>query len=395
MTERLYYTDPDLMEFDATIVRTGRHNAGFFTVLDRSAFYPTSGGQSYDTGTINGILVNEVIEEADEVWHLSGEQVGPVGLTVRGIVDRERRRRNCQSHTAQHIISAACARLYDFRTVSVHLGDEYAAVELETESISSEQLTAIEDVANQVVADNVEVEIKFIDSSQAATLPFRKEPRREGELRVIRIGEFDYSACGGTHCRTSGGVGLIKIVGCDRIRGRALVNFLVGDLAVADYRMRFGVTDALARAFTCHPSDLAAKVEKIAAENKELKNRLTDVQKELLPIRASQLARKARDGSRVKVVFESIPGLEPATVSRLAALVAEEIGGLAVLVADSRLVLATSPASGLHAGKLAKEIAGRSALKGGGNERVAQLGGAIDEDPETYWEIITSVLAHA
>jgi alanyl-tRNA synthetase len=266
---------------------------------------------------------------------------------------------------------------------------------LETESISPEQLAAIEEAANRVIADNVEVEIKFIDSSQAATLPFRKEPQREGELRVIRIGEFDYSACGGTHCRTSGGVGLIKIVSCDRIRGRALVNFLAGDLAATDYQMRFGVTDALARAFTCHPSDLVAKVEKIAAENKEIKNRLTEAQKELLPIRASQLARKARDGGCVKVVFESISGLEPAAVSRLAALVAEEIGGLVVLAADSRLVLATSPASGLHAGNLAKEIVGRSGLKGGGNERMAQLGGALNENSETYWEIIQSILAHA
>ena len=395
MTERLYYTDPDLMEFDATIVRTGRHNAGFFTVLDRSAFYPTSGGQSCDAGTLNGVRMDEVIEEADEVWHLSGQQIGLVGLTVRGIVDRVRRRRCCQSHTAQHIISAACARLYGFRTVSVHLGDEYAAIELETESISPEQLTAIEEVANRVVADNVEVKVKFIDSSQAATLPLRKEPQREGELRVIRIGEFDYSACGGTHCRTSGGVGLIKIVSCDRIRGRALVNFLAGDLGVADYRMRFGVTDALARAFTCHPSDLVAKVEKIAAENKGIRVRLVEAQKELLPIRASQFARKARDSGRVKVVLESTSGLEPAAVSRLATLVAEEIGGLAVLAADSRLVLATSLASGLHAGNLAREIAGRSGLKGGGSEHVAQLGGAVNENPETYWEIIQSVLAHA
>lgn len=395
MTERLYYTDPDLMEFDATIVRTGRHNAGFFTVLDRSAFYPTSGGQSCDTGTLNGVRMDDIIEDADEVWHLTGEEIGPVGLTVRGIIDRARRRRNCQSHTAQHIISAACARLYGFRTVSVHLGDEYSAVELETESISLEQLTAIEEVANRVVADNVEVEVKFIDSSQAATLPLRKEPQREGELRVIRIGEFDYSACGGTHCRTSGGVGLIKIVSCDKIRGRALVNFLAGDLAVTDYRMRFGVTDALARAFTCHPSDLVAKVEKIAAENKGIRVRLVEAQKELLPIRASQFARKARDGGRVKVVFESAPGLEPAAVSRLATLVAEEISGLAVLAADSRLVLATSSASGLHAGNLAKEIAIRSGLKGGGSERVAQLGGAVNEDLETYWEIIQSVIAHA
>lgn len=395
MTERLYYTDADLMEFDATLVRTGRHKNGFFTVLDRSAFYPISGGQSHDVGTLNGVQVNEVFEEDDEVWHLTGEEIGPVGQRVRGVVDRERRRRNCQSHTAQHIISAACARLYGFRTVSVHLGDQYSAVELETESVSPEQLTAIEEAANRVVGDNVEVEIRFVDASQAATLPLRKEPQREGELRVIRVGEFDYSACGGTHCRTSGGVGLVKIVGCDRIRGRVLVNFLAGDLAVADYRMRFGVTDSLARSFTCHPSDLVAKVEKLAAENREIKTRLIEAQKQLLPIRVTELTRKVRDSGHAKFVLEMVADLDPAMASRLAALVADEIGGLAVLATDGRIMLATAPASGLHAGNLAKEIAERSGLRGGGSECAGQLGGAVNENPEAFLEIIRSVLAHA
>ena len=395
MTERLYYTDPDLTEFEGTIVRTGRREDGYFAVLDRSAFYPTSGGQSHDNGTLNGEQINDVVEEADEVIHLSGADIGRVGTKVKGIVDKERRRRNCQSHTAQHIMSGACDRLYGFRTASVHLGDEYTAVELETATMSPAQLTAIETLANQVVAENVTVEIKFVDSNQAAALPFRKEPQRGGELRVIRIGEFDYSACGGTHCRTSGGVRLIKIIGCDRIRGRVVINFFAGDLAVADYQMRFDVTDTLAKAFTCHPTDLVAKIDKRTSENKELKSRLIDAQKELLPIRASQLAQKADTVGGVKVLFERVADLEPASASRLAGLVADEIGGLAVLAIESRLILATSPSSGLHAGNLARKIAERSGLKGGGNERVAQLGGAVDNNPKPYAEIIRSVLADA
>jgi alanyl-tRNA synthetase len=395
LTERLYYTEPDLMAFEATIVRTGRNNEGHFAVLDRSAFYPTSGGQSHDKGTLNGVPIVDVVEETDEVLHFSGTEVGPLGTRVKGIVDKVRRRRNCQSHTAQHIVSGACDRLYGFRTVSVHLGEEYTAVELETAAISTEELAAIETLANQVVAENVAVEIKFVDSTQAAQLPLRKEPQREGELRIIRIGEFDYSACGGTHCRTSGGVRLIKIIGCDRIRGRAVVNFLAGDLAVADYQMRFGVSDSLAKAFTCHPSDLIAKVDKLTAESKELKARLIEAQKELLPIRASQLAKKAEVVGRVRFVFERVTDFEPGSASRLAGLVADEIGGLAVLAIENRLVVATSLSSGLHAGNLAKKIAERSGLKGGGNERAAQLGGAGENSPEKYADIIKAVLADA
>ena len=384
--------DSGSLEFDATIVQVGHYKNGFFTVLDRSAFYPTSGGQSHDTGTLNGVRIHEVVEEADEVLHLSEEEVGRAGMAVRGLVDGERRQRNCQSHTAQHIVSAAFARLYSFRTVSVHLGEEYAAVELETESITPEQLTAIEEAANRVIADNVEVEVRFIDSREAATLPFRKKPQREGELRVIRIGQFDYSACGGTHCKTSGGVGLIKIIGCEKIRGRVLVKFFAGNLAVADYRLRFGVTDELARTFTCHPSDLVAKVEKIAVENKELKFRLAETQKELMPLRLAELSGKARQVGRIKLVLEKSSGFDAAMVPKLASLAADEIGGLVVLVSDGRLILAASQVTGLHAGNLAREIAKRAGLKGGGNERLAQLGGSEVTDLGSINSILEKLL---
>jgi alanyl-tRNA synthetase len=151
----------------------------------------------------------------------------------------------------------------------------------------------------------------------------------------------------------------------------------------------------MARSFTCHPSDLVAKAEKLAAENKEIKTRLIEAQKELLPIRVTEMTRKVRDSGRAKFVLEKVTDSEPAMVSKLAALVADEIGGLAVLAVDGRIVLATSPSSGLHAGNLAKEIAGQSGLKGGGSERMAQLGGAVNKNPEAYLEIIQSVLAHA
>jgi len=396
LTDRLYYKDPDVMEFDAVVVGTGRRDTGWYVVLDRSAFYPTSGGQSYDTGHLNGVPVIDVIETSDgDIWHVVAQEVGPVGAKVHGVVDKARRQRNRQNHTAQHILSAAFHRLYGYRTMSVHLGDEYGAVELGADSIDAGQLSEIEATANQVIADNVPVEIMFVDSRSIDSLPLRKEPQREGELRVIRIGDFDYSACGGTHCRTSGGVGLIKIIGAEKIRGRVLVKYLAGKLAVDDYVMRFEVTDSLGRSLTCHPSDLSERVAKISAENESLRRRLADAQRELLPSRAAALSQNAAEFGKCKAVIVPVAGYDVNTVSRLAGLIADNLGGVAALFVDGRLVIATAQASGLHAGNIAKTIAASLKLKGGGNERAAQLGGAVEGDLDKYKSSVRSILENA
>ncbi|MEW5796747.1 MAG: DHHA1 domain-containing protein [Candidatus Zixiibacteriota bacterium] len=396
MTERLYYRDPGLLEFDARITDVGRRGDSYYAVLDRSAFYPTSGGQSYDTGTLNGVAVHDVIESDDgDVWHLTQEQVGEVGTAVRGVVDKERRRRNRQNHTAQHILSAAFHRLYGLRTMSVHLGDEYGAVELQADAITCEQLATIEDEANRIVADNLPVEIMFVDSSLVEALPLRKEPQREGLLRVIRIGDFDYSACGGTHCNTSGGVGVIKIIGVEKIRGRALVKYLAGSLAISDYRMRFGVTDTLTRTLTCHPTDIPDKVAKLTGEISALRKQVADLQRELLPARADSLSKAATNVGRHQLIFERVSDLDASAVSRLAGLAADKISGLAVIFFEGRLSIAAGQSSGLHAGQLARELGTRLSLKGGGNERVAQLGGADITDLEAYRSALRSILENA
>jgi len=395
VTERLYYNDSTFLDFEAKVTAAGQHESLHYVVLDRSAFYPTSGGQPFDTGTLNGTTICDVIESDDgEIRHLSEAEIAPVGQSVVGQVDKERRYRNSRNHTGQHILSAAAHRLFDLETMSVHLGDEYAAIELDVESLSSDQVRHLETLANDVIADNVEIEIIFADTSQIATLPLRKPPKREGRLRIIRIGQFDYVACGGTHCTSSGGVGLVKIIGTEKIRSRLLVKYLAGKLATADYAQRFDTTDRLAKMFTCHPSDLVAKIDKLSAEQRELRQRLVETQKQMLPSLVQSLMDKVIETGAAKFVVEAASGLELPMVTRLAALAADETGGLVVLAAEDRLILATASQSGFHAGKLAREIAERCSLKGGGNERTAQLGGADMDAVASYRDEIRKLLTN-
>lgn len=397
MTERLYYSDPALLVFDATITDTGSVKDGlFYTVLDRSAFYPTSGGQSFDTGAINGTDIVDVVETDDgDVWHISRESIGESGTRVHGEVDSERRTRNRQLHTAQHILSQAFITLFERETVSVHLGDEYGAVELDNDELSDDQLVQAETMAAEIIGRNLPVEILFVDSSEIANIPLRKIPEREGKIRVIKIGEFDWSACGGTHCFSTAEVGLIKIIGVEKMRGHLLVKYLAGNLARDDYAKRFDITESLSRDLTCHFSDLPGKLEKLAAENKSLRKQVADIQRELLPIRAQRLADEAEKVRNHQIAVSELSDIDPSMVSPLASLVADRINGVAMFYAGGKLILATGTSSNLHAGNLIKSLAASFDLKGGGGQNVGQAGGASQEKLDQYKEAVVRLLNDA
>ncbi len=395
MTKRLYYRDSELLEFEARIVRTGRSGADYYTVLDCSAFYPTSGGQLHDTGMLNAVNIVDVIESNDkEILHISRQPVGRVGDTVRGVVDGERRWKNRQMHTAQHILSQVFISLSDVETVSVHLGEEYAAIELGAETLSDEQLDKVEHFTNKIIRDNLPVEIIFTESDRLDKLPLRKIPQRSGQIRVIRIGEFDYSACGGTHCCSTAEVGLIKIVSMEKIRGRVLVKFLAGQQALEDYCLRFQVTDALTRSLTCHVNDLIPKIDKLLLEYKQQHQDIARLQKRLLPLRVEELAGMAGEVGGRPMVSQVLADREISFISPLAAQVAEGIQGVAVLYAQNRLVVAVSKASGLHAGELVKRFGEETGLKGGGSERVAQVGGAEKNKFDHYVKVLETLVVN-
>lgn len=385
MSERLYYKDSTRLDFEAQVTASGQHEGLHYVVLDQTAFYPTSGGQPHDAGKLGGVDICDVIENDDgDIWHLSKQEIAPVGQSVIGLVDKERRFRNCRNHTGQHILSAAAYKLFGLETMSVHLGDEYGAVEFSTKSLSADQVMELESMANDVIADNVEIEIIFAEASRIAALPLRKPPQREGELRIIRIGQFDYVACGGTHCTTSGGVGLVKVFATEKIRGRVMVKYLAGKLAVADYVERFAVTDRLAKDFTCHASDLITNIDKLSSEQRELRASLVELQKQMLPALVESLVEKVVEAGEQKYIVETAGDLDVQMATRLASLAAEKIAGLVVLSVDGRLFLATAGESGIHAGQLARAMAESFALKGGGNEKNAQLGGADLTDLAAY-----------
>ncbi len=389
MTERLYYTDPTLLEFDTEIVETGRDGDRHYTILRQSAFYPTSGGQQFDTGTLNGTPVIDVVEdESHDVRHVTVQPIGAVGDRVSGVVNRERRLRHRRQHTAQHILSQSFIRCLGAETVSVHLGEEYGAVELDREDITDHDLAEVESYSNGIVADSFPVKIMFVEGEAIDRLPLRKIPERSGPLRVIKVGEFDYSACGGTHCANSSEVLGIKLVGTEKIRGHLLVKFLSGEQVREDYISRYRVTNLLSQELTCHIDDLPARFEKLTDENKQLRKELAELQKELLPIKATQLAERVRQFGEHGLVAEDMGDYDRKGLGQLAGVVAEKANGVAMLYSDGRVVIATSESGDFDAGAIAREISIKLGLKGGGNARQSQLGGATPAQLSECAEII-------
>jgi len=384
-----------LLEFDAAIVDSRQADGKWHTVLNRSAFYPTSGGQLHDTGTLNGVEVIEVIEtDSGDVCHVTGREVGAVGDNIRGTVNAARRLGNRQKHTAQHILSQAFIKLAQAETVSVHLGEEYASVELSAGELSDKQLAEVETLSNQIIVDNIPVEIMFVSSDQAASMPLRKVPDRTGKIRVIRIGNLDWSACGGTHCRQTAEVSVIKLIGTEKIRGHLSVRFLAGRQALDDYRRRFDLTQALSHQLTCHINDIVGKFDKLSAENKDQRKQLAELQAKLLPMRAQELAQQIKQCGKTKLVFH----VEEAGDVQMAAKLAREViaytEGVAVLLVGDRMVIAAHEAGGVKAGALAKELAAKTSLKGGGSDNQAQLGGANIKQADEYRRIIEELLGY-
>src|SRR5918992_3970369 len=235
MTERLYYREPYRKTFDGTVVNVETVDGRSHITLDQTAFYPTSGGQPNDTGTLGGAAVVVVIDRDDgTVAHVIGGAL-KAGEMVSGEIDWARRFDHMQQHTGQHVLSAAFDRLFGMRTESFHMGQQSATIDLAHE-VTAAEVAKAEDDANRVVWEDRPVSIRFATAEEAAAMGMRKESGRTGTLRLIDVQEYDLSACGGTHVERTGAIGSIAIGGWEKLRGGSRGEFFCGNRGVQRFR---------------------------------------------------------------------------------------------------------------------------------------------------------------
>jgi alanyl-tRNA synthetase len=383
VTERIYYTDPYSTEFDATVVTVApvpENAARHAVVLDRTAFYPTSGGQPFDTGTLGTARVVEVADEGDgRIVHVvEGEiQPGP----VHGRIDWPRRFEHMQQHTGQHVLSAAFDRFLQVRTVSFHLGTASSTIDLARE-VTAGEITRAEREANRVVWEDRQVTIRFADAEEAASLPLRKESRREGVLRLVEVEEFDVSACGGTHVARTGAVGIIAVAGSEKFKGGTRLEFLCGGRALAGFH---GLGDSMAasvRLLSVLPAELPAAIERQQTDARELRRQVKDLQTRLAGHEAVALADRAESIGSTRAVVAALDGWDANGLKTIAAAIAATPGYLALLLSapsPSAIVVARAPDVSLDSAAILRQMTATFGGKGGGRAELAQGGGLLGD----------------
>ena len=402
MTDRLYYTDPSLRDFDATGPRVDTRDGRTVVTLDRTAFYPTSGGQPFDTGTLGPFRVVDVVDEDDgtiaHVVEPGTENLEPEnqnrepqnqnperrtpnaepGSSLHGSINWPRRFDHMQQHTGQHVLSAAFERLFHIRTVSFHLGADVSTIDLAGEA-SGAEIAAAEDAANRVVWEDRPVSIRYASAADAAQLPLRKEPKRSGTLRLIDVADFDLSACGGTHVARTGAIGVIAVARWDRFKGGQRLEFVCGGRALRAYRSLRDAAGASVRLLSVLPEDLPGSIERLQAELKEQKRTLTAQQQELARYRADELAAAAESLPGAQFVARAIDA-DANTLKAMATSIVSRPGFVVALLSASTpalAVIARSDGVNVSAQQVMTALVARFGGRGGGRPELAQGGGLV------------------
>jgi alanyl-tRNA synthetase len=378
LTRRLYYEDARRDRFEAVVVGARADGEGTAVALDATAFYPGGGGQPADHGFLNDRAVLDVAADGETVWHrLDGAL--PSGARVEGRLDWERRFDHMQQHTGQHILSRAFIEAAAADTRSFHLGDAIVTIDVGHPGPEPEILRRVEALANRIVWEDRPVLTHVVPPERAREFPLRRAPDVEGEVRVVEIEGFDWSACGGTHVARSGQVGLIAIVGTERYKGGTRVAFLCGGRALRRLREASDLLRGLCLEFTAGEGDLPRAVARLKAERAKLEARLKPLLAESLAREAESLLAAAEWGPGGPVVARWFPERNPEEMAALAGQVAAR-GGVALFAAgtdDPAIARAhfSAPKGTISVGAIFADLCRAHGAKGGGRPEAAQ--GAI------------------
>lgn len=376
MTHRLYYTEPSCRRFDAVVTRALDHEGRPAVTLSRTAFYPSSGGQPFDTGRLNGVNVVDTVDAGDDIIHVLSVPLAQ-DTAVIGDIDWERRFDHMQQHTGQHILSGAFETFFDNMTVGFSMGASASTIDLARE-VSAVEIERGVDESNRIVWEDRAVTIRFVSQMEAETLSLRKQPTRDGILRLIEIDRFDLCACGGTHVDRTGAIGLIAVTGVEKMRGGSRLTFVCGGRALRALRSYRDTVTAGVRVLSVVPTELPAAIERLHAESKDLHKRLRSLQEKLAEHEGARLAREAHDVGGVRLVAEVLDGTDVADLKALAAAVTGAARACVVLVTSDQpvsVVVACSPTVPVDANTVLQQLTRCFGGRGGGKPRLAQGGG--------------------
>jgi alanyl-tRNA synthetase len=371
MTERLYYNDAYCTRFDAAVADVVE-GATRRVYLDRTAFYPTSGGQPHDIGRLNEATVVDVVDEGDRIAHVVDRALATGRVT--GEIDWPRRYDHMQQHTGQHVLSALFADSLGAQTLSVHFGADSSTLDLDVASILPRALQDVERRANEIAWENRPIHVTFERAEAAAGL--RKAPERTGELRIVTIDRLDRSACGGTHVRGTSEIAPVMLRRCERVKRAVRVEFVCGGRALARAARDYATLARVAQGASTAMDEVAAVVEAQSAALRDAESARRRLTERLAHYRARELYDAApADSLGVRRVVERLaPGTPLEEVRPVALAFATLPRGIFVATADAppALLMAAADDSGVNAGEALRAALTALGGRGGGSARLAQ-----------------------
>jgi len=386
-TERLYYHDAYATEMSAQLLAVTEYKGQPAWVLDQTIFYPTSGGQPFDRGTLGGHQVVDVVAEKDgTIYHLLTSETPDAqpDSTVEGTIDWPRRYDHMQQHSGQHLLSQIFYQELGYETVSVHFGDEESTLDLDVEAITTDELSQIESAANTLVYANKPITAYFVNDSELASVPLRRPPKVTGKIRIVEIEGFDYSACGGTHCHTTSELGPIKLLRTERRRGQSRVTFLCGWRAVRDYQQRHETLVQAAQLFSTDISQVPVLIERNLAQLKELQGQVSQLQETQLSHDAAALIQQNEVVGDYRLICQQFEEREVNQIKLLANYLRETAQTVALLTVANAdkltAIFARSDDLSYHMGNLLKTTLNEFGGGGGGRPELAQGGGVVAQD---------------
>ena len=380
MSKRLYYADSYTTSFEATIVEQLEVDGSPAVVLAESFFYPTSGGQPFDGGRLGERSVVDVIIREDDraVVHVLDGALA-LGM-VSAEIDKQRRFDHMQQHSGQHILSQAFIQVMDASTVSFHLGKHGCTIDLDCRELSAENLSAAEQLANEIIWQNRPINCYFVNKSKLSELPLRKVPDVVGdEMRIVDIVDFDVNACGGTHVAHTGEVGQIKVGKLERIRNSVRVEFFCGERALSYARAVQGDLGVISAEFTCPPSDIPNAVHKLRAEIKQAKKAMKAQQSKLIGYEVAELQASAVPKNGLYVIARAFAGYDGGQLRQIANQLVQQENTIVFVGSESQLIFARSQHADGDMGALIKPYLAELGGSGGGKAQFAQGGGLSAE----------------
>lgn len=377
MTDKIYYQNPYQFEFNARVLSIDEQGKRSTVVLDRTCFYPEGGGQPADHGILDNAKVLDVQQRNGTIYHYL-DKVLPPG-PVKGHVDITRRMDYMQQHTGQHILSQSLLRIGTFNTVSVHFGENYTAIETDAEAIPEETLWKVENLANQIVTDNVKVKIQWVNPDEVETYHIRRPPPDVKKVRIVQVGDFDASACGGLHVSRTGEIGLIKIIGQEKIRGRIRIQAKIGNRAYADYREKSRIVQELSQLLTCGEETMIRRVTDLDEQLREANRIIARLQSELMFYDVQQLIGSSPVIKGVQFIYKIFENEDNKILKIFLDQVLSEANRVALAVnrQESRLtwIAGDTVKNSFDLHVLINPLLSVIDARGGGNEHLMQGGG--------------------